>query len=222
VIWDMDLAREVFPLLLDGLTYTVLATVFGSVLAYVLGLVFAVLRMSPSKLVGTITYWIVEFIRTTPLIVQLYVLFFVLPPLIGFTEPPDPLTVGVIGLGLHYAAYTSEVYRAGIQGVAPGQWEAARALSLPGRRTWFGVILPQAIPKVLPSLGNYTIAMFKETPLLIVIGFTEMLFQANAFGAANFRSVEAYTLTGLLFLVLSIASALLVQLMERYLGRQRA
>jgi polar amino acid transport system permease protein len=200
VIWDMDLAREVFPLLLDGLTYTVLATVFGSVLAYVLGLVFAVLRMSPSKLVGTITYWIVEFIRTTPLIVQLYVLFFVLPPLIGFTEPPDPLTVGV----------------------APGQWEAARALSLPGRRTWFRVILPQAIPKVLPSLGNYTIAMFKETPLLIVIGFTEMLFQANAFGSANFRSVEAYTLTGLLFLVLSIAAALLVQLMERYLGRQRA
>lgn len=220
MIWNMDLATEVWPLLLNGLQYTVLATVFGSVLAYTLGLVFAMLRMSPIKVVSTITYWIVEFIRTTPLIVQLYVLFFVLPPLIGIVEP-DPLSIGIIGLGLHYAAYTSEVYRAGIQGVAPGQWEAARALSLPGGRTWFGVILPQAIPKVLPALGNYTIAMFKETPLLIVIGVTEMLSEAQAFGAANFRSVEAYTLTGLLFLVLSIAAALLVQLMERYLGRRQ-
>lgn len=217
-VWNWQLASEVFPLLLEGLKLTVGATVVGSVIAYVLGLVFAVLRMSPIKAVSTVVYWIVEFIRTTPLIVQLFFLFFVLT---DFGITLSPFVAGVIGLGLHYAAYTSEVYRAGIQGVPTGQWEATRALSLPPGRAWMGVILPQAIPKVLPALGNYTIAMFKETPLLIAIGVTEMVAAARNFGDANFRSVEAFTLTGLLFLVLSIAAALLVQLLERNLGKQQ-
>lgn len=218
-VWQWDAAAAVWPLILDGLSFTVVATLLGAVVAYVVGLLFAILRMSPVRLVRTITYWIVEFIRTTPLLVQLFFLFYVFP---DFGIKLSPLTAGVVGLGLHYAAYTSEVYRAGIQGVPPGQWEACRALSLPTSRVWFGVVLPQAIPNVLPALGNYTIALFKETPLLLAIGVAEMISQANGYAGRTFRYVEAFTLVGLAFLVLSIAAALLVQLLERHLGKQRA
>lgn len=217
MIWNWDFAFESLPLILSGLSTTVIATVLGSLVAYVLGLVFAVLRRSPIRAVSRTTYWVVEFIRTTPLIVQLFFLFFVLPNLgIQF----DALTTGIIGLGLHYAAYTSEVYRAGIEAVPPGQWEACRALSLPPRRVWTSVILPQAIPKVVPALGNYTISMFKETPLLFAITVTEMLTEARGIGDIEGRYLEPYTIVGLLFLILSIVASLLVQLLERYLAKQ--
>lgn len=219
MLWDWGFAAESLPVVLGGLPTTVIATVLGSTLSYVLGLVFAVLRRSPSRLVSRVTYWIVEFIRTTPLIVQLFFLFFVLP---NFGIQFDALTTGILGLGLHYAAYTSEVYRAGIESVPAGQWEAARALSLPPRRVWTSVVLPQAIPKVVPSLGNYTIAMFKETPLLFAITVTEMLTEARGIGDLNARYLEPYTIAGLMFLILSIVAALLVQLLERYLAKQRA
>src|SRR5690606_25525613 len=120
-----------WDVILGGLGMTVQATVYGAVVAYVVGLVFAMLRRSQVKVISRTTYWVVEFIRTTPLIVQLFFLFYVLPNF-GITLPS--LVTGVIGLGLHYAAYTSEVYRAGIEGVPQGQWEACRALSLPQRR----------------------------------------------------------------------------------------
>lgn len=219
MIWDWNFAAESLPVVLRGLPTTIIATVLGSLLAYVLGLVFAVLRRSPIRVVSRITYWVVEFIRTTPLIVQLFFLFFVLP---NFGIQFDALTTGIIGLGLHYAAYTSEVYRAGIEAVPAGQWEAARALSLPSRRVWTGVVLPQAIPKVVPALGNYTIAMFKETPLLFAITVTEMLTEARGIGDASARYLEPYTIVGVMFLILSLIASLLVQLLERSLARQRA
>jgi polar amino acid transport system permease protein len=222
MMWDWDNAIEVFPLILKGLQVTLIATVFGAALSYVLGLIFALLRMSRLGWIRTITYWVVEFIRTTPLVVQLFFLFYFFVPNVLGIRPADPLLVGIIGLGLHYAGYTSEVYRAGIEGVPRGQWEAATALSLPQARVWRAVILPQAIPKVLPALGNYTIAMFKETPLLIVLGgVNEMVNMAKGFGGRQFSYVEAYTEVAAVFLVLSISAALLVQLMERRLGRQR-
>src|SRR5205807_1297535 len=130
---------------------------------------------------------VVEFIRNTPLLVQLFFFFYVLPT-VGVTF--SPLTTGVIGLGLHYSTYTAEVYRAGIDGVPVGQWEAATALSLPRRRTWTAVILPQAIRRVVPALGNYVIAMFKDTPMLAAITVLDMLKQAQEVGAESFRYTE--------------------------------
>lgn len=218
VIWDWAYAERAWDVIIGGLGMTVQATVYGAVVAYVVGLVFAMLRRSQVKVISRTTYWVVEFIRTTPLIVQLFFLFYVLPNF-GITLPS--LVTGVIGLGLHYAAYTSEVYRAGIEGVPQGQWEACRALSLPQRRIWTAVIIPQAIPKVLPALGNYTIALFKETPLLIAISLPEMVTKARGLAERTLQPLEPYTIVGLLFLVLSITSALLVQLLERRLAKQR-
>jgi polar amino acid transport system permease protein len=153
-------------------------------------------------------------VRSTPLLVQIYFLFYVLPEA-GLRL--SPLAAGVAALGIHYAAYCSEVYRAGIESVPRGQWEAAAALNLGRWRTLRAVIIPQALPPVVPALGNYLVAMFKDTPLLSAITVLELLQTAKLIGAETFRYVEPLTLVGALFLVLSLASAAVIGLVERRL-----
>lgn len=211
--WDWGFAREILPQLLQGLLVTFEATVLGSLLAYALGLVFALLRRSRIPVVSQAVWLFVEFVRSTPLLVQLYFLYFVFPIAFGITL--SSLLTGVLGLGVHYATYTSEVYRAGIDAVPRGQWEAATALSLPRARVWTAVILPQAIPRVLPALGNYMISMLKETPLLLSIGVLDLVGKAQAAGSEAYRFVEPYTIAGVFFLVLSYPASVLVRRLER-------
>ncbi|MFB9833508.1 ectoine/hydroxyectoine ABC transporter permease subunit EhuD [Actinoallomurus acaciae] len=211
MIWDWHYAGKILPDLLRGLVVTVEATLLGYAVALVLGLVWAMLRRSPSRIVNQVVRWVVEFIRSTPLLVQLFFLFFALPSL-GLTF--SALVTGVIGLGVHYSSYTSEVYRAGIADVPPGQWEATTALNLPRRRVWFGVVLPQAVRKVIPTLGNYLIAMFKDSPLLLAITVPEMLHSAYEAGAKSLRFLEPMTIVGLLFVIVSVLSSLLLRRLE--------
>ena len=209
--WSWDHAAAVFPDLIKGLGITVLATVVGMIIAAILGLVVAIVRRSRVRAVTMPVGFLVEFIRSTPLLVQL-----VFANLM-FTQFPS-LAVGCVVLGIHYATYMSEVYRAGIDAVPGGQWEAAVALDLPRSRTWRAVILPQAIRNTLPGLGNYAISMFKETPFLAFIYVVEMYAAAQAYGGANFRYIEAITLAGLLFLLVSYPTSLLVRRMENRLA----
>lgn len=214
-IWCWSFSVDILPKLLHGLLITVLATVVGYALALVLGLVLAMLTRSKVWIVRQVVRWVMEFIRSTPLLVQLYFLFFVFPQ-IGITL--GPFTAGFLGLGIHYSTYISEVYRAGIEDVPKGQWEACRALSLPPHRVWFGVVLPQAIPKVIPSLGNYIISMFKDTPMLSAITIAEMLNVANTIGAQTFRYLEPITVVGILFIVISYPASLITRRLERRFG----
>jgi polar amino acid transport system permease protein len=215
--WDWSFAVHIFPQLLSALKVTVEATLLGTAIALVLGLLLAIGRRSRNPLISWPIASFVEFIRSTPLLIQLYFLFYVLP---NWGIVLGALTTGVIGLGLHYATYTSETYRAGIESVPRGQWEAARALNLSTRRTWVGVVLPQAIPKVIPALGNYVNAMFKDSVLLSTITVIELLGQANNIGALNFRYLEPYTEVGILFLVISVTASVLIRKLEvRLAGR---
>src|SRR5690606_21432854 len=122
-----------------------------------------------------------------PIVVQLLFAFFALPAQI------PPIAIGIGIFGIHYATYMAEVYRAGIDAVPRGQWEATTALSMSRRRTWTAVIVPQAVRATLPSLGNYVIAMFKETPFLSVILVIEMVRAAQLYGGQHFRYIEAIT-----------------------------
>ncbi len=209
--WDWTFVRDIMPLLLDGLRLTLVATVLGAALAAVVGLVFAVLRRSPIKAVSLSTAAVVEFIRGTPLLVQLYFIFFVLPD-VGISLPA--MTCGVIGLGLHYGTYAAEVYRGGIDNVAKGQWEAAKAVNLTKRQTWVHVILPQAIPPMIPALANYLVAMFKETPLLSAITVLELMNQAKSIANSNYRYIEPMTLVGVFFLIMSLISVAFLRVLE--------
>lgn len=214
--WDMDYALDSLgPILEAFVRYTVVATVLGTVLAAVLGLVFAIIRRTRVPVVAPLTTVFIEFVRSTPIPVQLFFMFYVLPEL-GITL--GGLLVGVLTLGVHYACYYAEVYRAGLDGVPPGQWEACTALSLPPQATWRRVILPQAIRKVLPSLGNYAISMFKETPFLFLISVPEMVRTSVDIGGLSFRYVEPLTIAGLIFLAASYPTSIAVRRMERHLG----
>ncbi|WP_199923258.1 ectoine/hydroxyectoine ABC transporter permease subunit EhuD [Streptomyces sp. NRRL S-813] len=202
---------EALPLLLKGFETTLLATVLGILLAAVLGLVVAVLGRAPTRLVTVPVRAVTEFVRSTPMLVQLvgaYAIF----------HTVKPLVIGIAVLGIHYASYLSEVYRAGIDAVPKGQWEACRALSMSTRRTWQAVVLPQAVRNVLPALGNYGISMFKETPFLAVITVSEMVSQAREYGATHFVYAETFTLAGLIFLAASYPTSLLMRKLERRLG----
>ncbi|MFR0352799.1 ectoine/hydroxyectoine ABC transporter permease subunit EhuD [Streptomyces sediminimaris] len=209
--WDWNAVQESLPLLWDGFKITLLATVLGTLVAAVLGLLVAMAGRAPTRLVTVPVRAVTEFIRSTPMLVQLvgaYTIF----------NTVEPLTIGITVLGIHYASYMSEVYRAGIDAVPKGQWEACRALSMSPRRTWQAVILPQAVRNVLPALGNYGIAMFKETPFLAVITVQEMVFHAREYGADHFTYVETFTLAGLIFLAASYPTSLLMRKLEKRLG----
>lgn len=214
--WDWNFVWQIMPTLIQGVKITILATLFGSVLAAVVGLAIALLRRSSSRAVARTTAFVAEFIRCTPLLVQLYVIFYVLPD-IGILLPP--LLAGVIGLGLHYGTYTAEVYRAGIDNVPRGQWEAAKACNLTARQTWIRVILPQALPPMIPALANYFIAMFKETPLLSAITVLELMNQAKSVANSSYRYIEPITMVGAFFLAISLVSVVALRWLERRYGR---
>ncbi|MEU2423110.1 ectoine/hydroxyectoine ABC transporter permease subunit EhuD [Streptomyces sp. NPDC007851] len=214
--WDWSAVSDFMPHFWDGLLVTLQALALGSLISFTLGLVWALLLRTPTRWVRWPVGVVTEFVRNTPLLVQLFFLFYVLPEW-GLTF--SALTTGVFAIGLHYSTYTMQVYRAGIEAVPAGQWEAATALSLPARRTWAVVILPQALRRVVPPLGNYVISMLKDTPILMSITVLEMLGQARLFSQQHFQFTEPVTVIGVAFIVISYLASLLLRTLERRLVR---
>ncbi|SDC03729.1 ectoine/hydroxyectoine ABC transporter permease subunit EhuD [Streptomyces prasinopilosus] len=212
--WDWSAVADFMPYFWDGLLVTLQILVLGSLISFVLGLVWALLMRVPSRWVTWPVGGVTEFIRNTPLLVQLFFLFYVLPEW-GLTF--SALTTGIFAIGLHYSTYTMQVYRAGIEAVPVGQWEAATALNLPVRRTWTAVILPQAVRRVVPALGNYVISMLKDTPLLMAITVLEMLGEARLFSQQHFQFTEPLTVIGIAFIVISYLASLALRSLERRL-----
>jgi polar amino acid transport system permease protein len=216
-IWDWEYTWEILPILAKASLVTIQATIIGFVLAAIIGLILAILRMSRSPWVSLPTAGFIEFIRSTPLLIQIFFLFFVFPE-IGINL--SAMTAGVLALGLHYGTYCSEVYRAGLANISRGQWEASTALNLSGYHTFRDIIIPQAIPPIVPALGNYLVALFKETPLLSAIAVLELMQTAKILGSEHFRYTEPITLVGIFFLVFSLVTAALIRQVEGALSRR--
>jgi polar amino acid transport system permease protein len=206
--FDVAFAISILPTLSDGARITFIATCGGMALAVIGGLLLAVARMGSIRIVRYLASAYVEFVRDTPLLIQLFFLFYVLP-YYGITLPA--LTVGIVGLGLNYSAYTAEVYRAGIESVPRGQWEVATALNLSPSDTWRHVVLPLAIPPVIPLLGNYLIGMFKDSMLLGTITVLELFGRTNEIGESTYRFLEPFTLLGVIVLSLSLTGEIVVR-----------
>jgi polar amino acid transport system permease protein len=213
--WDWGVVEDFMPRFWDGVLITLQALAVGTLIAFALGLAWALAQRSSLIWLRWPVTAFTEFIRNTPLLVQLFFLFYVVP---NFGPSMSPLTTGIVGLGLHYSTYTAEVYRAGIDGVPVGQWEAATALNLPKGRTWRVVILPQAIRRVVPPLGNYVVAMLKDSPMIATIGALDMLGEAQAFSNETFTT-EALTVVGVAFIVIAYPASLLIRALERRLVR---
>lgn len=217
-MWDWAFTFEILPTLAKAAVISIEATLFGFVLAATLGLVLALLRIAFPWTAWPISV-LVELIRSTPLLIQIFFLYFVFP---SFGVTLDAFTAGVLALGIHYAAYCSEVYRAGFDNIPRGQWEASIALNLSPWTTFRDIIIPQAIPPIVPALGNYLVALFKETPLLSAIAVLELMQTAKIIGSETFRYTEPITLVGLFFLAMSLVSATFIRAAERLLNRRPA
>lgn len=214
--FDVEYALSILPLLLKASVITIQATVASFLIALVGGLVLAIVLRAKLPVIGWAIWALAQFIRSTPLLMQVYFLFFVLPSF-GITLPP--FTTGVIGLGLHYSCYIAEVYRAGLESVPTGQWEAATALNYPRSRAMLQIILPQAVPPMVPVLANYMISMFKDTPILASITVIELMQTANIIASEKFLYVEPMTLVGLIFLAMSLIASAGVRILEGRLAR---
>jgi polar amino acid transport system permease protein len=210
---------EWWPDLWAGLQLTVLLTVCGMALALVIGMALALARLDPRRrLLSLPAAAFVELIRGSPLLLQLFYIFYVFP---FFGLRLGKFEAGILGLGINYGAYLSEVFRGGIAAVDHGQWEAARAL---GMRAWHympRVILPQAIRIVIPPVGNYVISMFKDTALVSTISIGELLFRGQLLAAENFRYLQIYSFIFLLYLLISYPASLGVRALERALRIDR-
>jgi polar amino acid transport system permease protein len=215
--WKWDFVWEILPRLLQATGNTLIAAGAGFAIALVLGLFLALAQRTQFRLVTFVVREFVEFIRSTPLLLQIFFLFYVGPQ---FGIRLSPWMSGMIAIGLHYSCYLSEVYRGGIESVPRGQWEAATALNMSTIQTYRRVVVPQAIPSALAGMGNYLIGIFKDTPMLSVIGVAELIHTANAIGSENYRFLEPYTMVGLIFLALSLPTAGLIRVFEGYVRRK--
>jgi polar amino acid transport system permease protein len=218
--WDLAsplaFALSILPILGIGLEVTIEATLLGFVAALLLGLVLALLRRARTRLIAWPTAIFIEFVRDTPLLVQLYFLFFVLPNY-GLVLPA--FLTGALALGLQYGAYTSEVYRAGLDAVGRGQWEAAIALNLGRARIYRDVVIPQAIPRIVPALGNYLVSMLKDTPILSTVTVVEMLDLAKIIGDRTFRYLVPLSLVGVIFLLVTMVCTAGIRRLEAALPK---
>lgn len=210
-LFDWSYAWQILPDMLRASLNTVGITLIGFLIAIVLGLFLAIGRRSRQVWIAWPATAVIEFIRSTPLLIQVYFLYYVLP---NYGVSLSAMQVGILGIGLHYACYIAEVYRSGLDAVPRAQWEAVTALNIAPYSAYRNIILPQALRPILPPLGNYLVAMLKDTPVLSAITVVEIMQQAKNIGSENFRYLEPITMVGLFFLALSIALAYLVRRLE--------
>ena len=202
------------PDLLDGLRLTILLTFVSMALALAIGLALALARLSRRGAMRWPATVFVEVIRGSPLLLQLFYIYYVFP-FIGLKL--EPITAGILGLAINYGAYLSEVFRAGILAVERGQWEAAGALGIRNWQTMVLVVLPQAIRIIIPPVGNYFISLFKDTALVSTISIAELVFRGQLIAADTFKYLEVYTIVFFLYLIISFPASLGVRMLERRL-----
>ena len=216
VEWRWEFTFEILPQMLWATLNTFMAAGLGYAIAAVVGLLFMLGQRTSYKFINIPTREIVEFIRSTPLLVQLFFVYFVAPQF-GLTL--SAWVSAMFTIGLHYGTYLSEVYRGALEGVPKTQWEACRALNFSTSYTYKRIVLPQAFPIAIPGMGNYLVGIFKDTPLLATIGVAELFFTANALGAYTYRYLEPYTLVGIIFLVISVPTAMGIRKLEAVVNK---
>lgn len=208
--FDIDFAIQSLPVILKGLSTTVWVAIASCIGASLLGFILEIMRRS-GRLMSWAMRFVIDFIRSTPILVQLYFLYYVLP-FYGIVLPA--LAVGVIGLSVYYSGYLAEVFKAGIDAVPRGQSEAGKAIGLSAPDVVLFVVAPQMLRNVAAPMGNYFVSIVKATPYLAVIAVPEMLGSALDIGSRTFRYAEPVLMVGIIFLALAVAMTILVRRFE--------
>lgn len=215
---------QLYPSLGPALLTVLEITLFAFVLAFILGFLIALGRLSQNKILDRFLLVIVEFVRGTPLLVQCFYIYFVFPALFkmfGVKVNITAILAGVMGFGLNYACYMSEVIRSAILAIDNGQMEAGLALGFKKSQVMMKFIIPNAIRNSIPVFGNYIITMIKDTSILASISAAELLLVTKNYAAKTFQTIESYTILALLYLVISLPLSQIVRSLEKKLNRSK-
>jgi len=218
---SLQIIFAALPALLLGAIVTLQLTAVSVVLGMVGGSLIGILRLSPSPALRLLTRAYVDFFRGTPLLVQIFMIYFGLPAVakgLGFAFTMNQWTAAIIALSLNSAAYIAEIVRAGIQSIESGQREASQSLGLGPVQTMRYVVFPQALRRMIPPLGNEFISMLKDTSLVAVIGFEELFRRGQLIVAQNYRAFEIYASVALVYLMLTLLSSQVFSLLERWMN----
>ena len=211
------------PLLFEAMGQTLLLALWGLLFGCILGIVFGLMSVVDSKVSRVISVIYVNLIRGVPLIVLAFFVFYGVPyglrTIFGIRSTLTALQAGTICLALNCGAYMSEIIRAGIQAIDKGQMEAARSLGMPYWRSMFKVVLPQAVKNMIPSIVNQFIITLKDTSILSVIGFPELVNKAQNVIAITFKSFETWAIVAVMYLVVILLLQQLANALERRLNR---
>lgn len=212
---DFSFLSKYYMFFLNGVRYTIVLAIFTVIFGVILGVILALMRISNNKLLNFIGAAYVEFIRGTPVLVQVYIIYYGLPSLLGINLPD--MAAGILALSINSGAYVAEIIRAGIQAVDKGQLEAARSLGMKYGTAMRYIIVPQAIKNILPALGNEFITVIKESSIVSVIGIHELMYNADTVRGNTFRAFEPLIIAAIMYFVLTYTLSKLMSKAERRL-----
>lgn len=211
--FDWSLIWDNIPILLQGAVITIQITVMAVGCGFSIGMIAALANLSRFKIVRLLVKCYVELFRGTPLLVQIFMIYFALPMVIG--QSINPYVAAVTACSINSGAYVSEIFRAGIQSIDKGQMEAGRSLGLTWAQTMRYIVMPQAFKAIIPPLGNEFIAMMKDTSLVSVIGFEELTRRGQLIIARTYGSFEIWTAVAIIYLIMTLSISQLVAFLER-------
>ena len=211
--FDWRLIWDNIPILLQGAVITIQITVMAVGCGFFIGMIAALANLSRFKIVRLLVKCYVELFRGTPLLVQIFMIYFALPMVIG--QSINPYVAAVTACSINSGAYVSEIFRAGIQSIDKGQMEAGRSLGLTWAQTMRYIVMPQAFKAIIPPLGNEFIAMMKDTSLVSVIGFEELTRRGQLIIARTYGSFEIWTAVAIIYLIMTLSISQLVAFLER-------
>lgn len=213
---DFSFMPRYYELFIEGTLTTLVLAFFTVLLGTALGLVLSLMKTSKSKILKFIATAYIEFLRGTPLLVQLYIIYFGIPSLIG-VDMPD-LTAGIIALAMNSGAYVAEIIRAGINAVDKGQMEAARSLGMSKGMAMRYIVIPQAFKNILPALGNEFITIIKESSIVSIIGISELMYSTDIVRGNTFKAFEPLIITAIIYFVLTFTLSKILGVVERRLS----
>lgn len=210
---DFSLIERSLPILLMGAGVTIEITAVSVAIGFFIGLFVGIARICRIGILRVLAAIYADCIRGTPLLVQIFLIYFALPIVTG--QRVEPFVAAVTACGINSGAYVSEIFRAGIQAIDVGQMEAGRSLGLTWWQTMLYIILPQAVKNILPPLGNEFIAMLKDSSLVSVIGFEELTRRGQLIIAQTYGSFEIWSTVAILYLIMTLAISRLVSYLEK-------
>jgi len=217
---DWSVAIKSLPVLFKGAVITLELTAGAVAIGVVIGLIMALARLSRVTVLRGFAGAYIDFLRGTPLLVQIFLVYYGAPQLFHF-QPPDsyPYVAGILAMGLNSGAYIAEIFRAGIQSIDRGQTEAARSLGMSQGQAMRYIILPQAVKRVVPPLGNEFIAMLKDSSLVAVIALEELMYSGKLIVGRTLQSFAIYTAVALIYLAMTMIISRFIAVAERRLGK---